>query len=209
MNAIFHFIFRSLPVIAASIVLGLSLLMAQASAQELKFFRYKNAEGITVISTQIPSQFISKGYDIVTSSGRLIERVPAEPTAEEKQRILEAQAEAERQKKQDRELLSLYGRVEDIEADRTRKLAQIDANLKLRERNVNKVNEDITLWQSKAADEERRGQQVSTATLDKLARLREQKNSILLTIEQKRNERKDVMQKFEKYIARFKVIRPE
>ena len=192
-----------------SVVLGFCLQLGNVSAQEPKFYRFKNADGITVISTRIPSQFISKGYDIVTSSGRLIERVPAEPTAEEKQRILAAQAEAERLKKRDRTLLSRYSSVGDIEADRSRKMAQLDGDIKARERSVNKVDEEIALWQSKAADEERRGQTVSAATLDKIARLREQKDAILFTISQKHSERKTALAKFEDDIARFRIIRPE
>lgn len=193
----------------APLALGIALLAANVSAQELKFFRFKNAQGITVISTKIPSEFIGKGYDIVTSDGRLIERVPAEPTAEEKQRILEAQAEAERLKKRDRALLSRYSSVRDIEAERARKLAQLDTDIKLRERSVEKVNEETTLWQSKAADEERRGQQVSAGTLDKLSRLSEQKQSILLIIKQKKRERQQAIKHFEEDIARFQIIRPE
>lgn len=196
-------------VLSLALGLGIALFSAKSSAQELKFYRFKNADGITVISTKIPSQFIGKGYDIVTSDGRLIERVAAEPSAAEKQRILEEQAEAERLKKRDRALLSRYSSVGDIKADRSRKLAQFDADIKSRRRNIEKVNEETTLWQSKAADEERLGQPVSAATLEKLAQLREQKAAILLTIEQKEQERLETIRRYESDIARFSIIRPE
>jgi len=200
---------RLLPCIMLSLALVAPLLSANTTAQELKFYRYKNASGITVISTRIPSQFVRKGYDIVTRDGRLIQRIPAEPSAEEKQRILEAQAEAERLKKSDRELLSRYSSVNDIEADRSRKLTQFDSDLIQRRRSIEKINEETTLWQSKAADEERRGQAVSAATLDKLAQLRAQKKSIEFAIKQKQQERKQAMERYDSYAARFKIIRPE
>ena len=200
---------RCWPRILLWLVMSSALVSVNTSAQTIKFYRFKNAEGVTVISTQIPSQFIRQGYDIVTSDGRLLETVPPEPTAAEKQQILEAQAEAERMKKRDRELLSRYSSVSDIEADRSRKLAQLDTDLQLRQRNIEKVDEQTTLWQSKAADEERRGQAVSAATLDKLVQLREQKAAILATIEQKKRERQATIKRFESDIARFRIIRPE
>jgi len=200
---------RFLPCIMLSLALVAPLLSTNTTAQELKFYRYKNASGITVISTRIPSKFVRKGYDIVTRDGRLIKSIPAEPSAEEKQKILEAQAEAERLKKRDRQLLSRYSSVSDIEADRARKLALFDTDLMLRKRNIEKINEETTLWQSKAADEERRGQAVSAATLDKLVQLKAQKEAIELAIQQKQKEQQQAIDRYASDIARFKIIRPE
>jgi len=199
---------RLLRHLLAPIALGFVLVTASISAQGLTFYRFKNAQGITMISTKIPAEFISKGYDIVSSDGRLIERIAAEPSAEEKQRILDAQAEAERFKKRDRALLSRYSSVSDIESERTRKLNQLDTDIELRKRSIEKTDEETALWQSKAADEERRGQKVSQATLNKLASLRDQKTSVLTAIAQKEKERQTAIEKFEEDIERFRVIRP-
>lgn len=186
---------------------GIVALPLLSFAQSITFYRFKNANGVTVISTQIPSNAVRQGYDIVTSSGRLIERIAPEPTPEEKQRILEARAEEERLRLYDEDLLRRYSSVADIESDRSRRLVLLDNDIELRERGIKKIDEQTELWQSKAADEERRGQAVSAATLGKLSRLQEEKQTLISTVQQRKQERLQVIERFDKDIERFRLIR--
>ena len=57
----------------------LILMSASASTLAGNLYRYENDQGIMVINDTVPPEFVHKGYDVLNSSGRVIERVSGEP----------------------------------------------------------------------------------------------------------------------------------
>ena len=181
-------------------------LSAHALAQNTIFYKYINAKGVNVVSSRIPSEYVKKGYDIISSNGRLIQRIPPELSAEEKVRLI---AETERLKKvKDRDALLLrrYSRPEDIEAAKQRKLSQIENRVWLIDRSIEKLNSQIDLYQSLAAEDERAGKKISIDTLWSIEKLKSDRDIEINKRKQKTEESNHVIKSHDKDIARLKEI---
>lgn len=181
-------------------------LSAHALAQNTVFYKYINAKGVNVVSSRIPSEYVKKGYDIISSNGRLIQRIPPELSAEEKVRLI---AETERLKKiKDRDTLLLrrYSRPDDIEAAKQRKLSQIENRVWLIDRNIEKLNSKIDLYQSLAAEDERAGEKISIDTLWSIEKLKSDRDIEINKRKQKTEESNHVIKSHDKDIARLKEI---
>lgn len=181
-------------------------LSAHALAQNTVFYKYINAKGVNVVSSRIPSEYVKKGYDIISSNGRLIQRIPPELSAEEKVRLI---AETERLKKiKDRDTLLLrrYSRPDDIEAAKQRKLSQIENRVWLIDRNIEKLNSKIDLYQSLAAEDERAGEKISIDTLWSIEKLKSDRDLEINKRKQKTEESNHVIKSHDKDIARLKEI---
>ena len=111
-----------------------SILIATAcSAAAQYLYKYKNHDGSVVISSTIPSDLVHQGYTVLDSKGQVAEVVS--PTATSKQKIQLNHLENQRikhaqRKEKDKELLSLYGSVDEIHAAMNRKQAELDLKIK-------------------------------------------------------------------------------
>lgn len=54
-----------------------TVLAGPAKGVQQQYYRYKNAQGVLVIERSIPPEYVSKGYQIVTVTGQVIEDIPA------------------------------------------------------------------------------------------------------------------------------------
>lgn len=189
-----------------SVVTAMAL-SAHASAQKTIFYKYINAKGINVISSRIPSEYVKKGYDIVTSDGRVIQTIPPELSAEEKVLLI---AEIERLKKlkeRDTLLLRRYSHPDDIEAAKQRKLSQNQSRIGLIDLNIEKLNAQIDLYQSLAAEDERAGKKISPATIWSIEELRSDRKLELNERQQRIKDSSRIIEEHDKDIARLKIIR--
>ncbi|MFZ1293606.1 MAG: DUF4124 domain-containing protein, partial [Pseudomonadales bacterium] len=60
------------------------LVASGVSHAQVRFYRYQNADGVTVIDDRVPPQFAQKGYAILDSNGRVVEVVPRALTEAER-----------------------------------------------------------------------------------------------------------------------------
>jgi hypothetical protein len=177
-------------------------------AQGLQLYRYTNNQGVTVISSQIPPHYVSKGYEVITYDGRVLETVAPEPIGEEKIRTLQKQEQQRRQEARDAELLKRYSHADDIEAAKQRRLAQNRNVTAITERNIEKIDAEINRYQALAAADEREGREVSTETLKAIEELRNDREKELQEIAEQQREGRAITDKYDSDIARFKIIRP-
>lgn len=190
------------------VMLGLFLVVSASVAQGVPYYRYINEKGVKVISTQIPSRYVKRGYDIIAVDGRLIERVAPEPTGAEKERLIKQQREQKRLKEWDAELLKRYSHPKDIEAAKQRKLAQNMNSIGILKRNVEKIDQEINRFQGLAAADEREGREVSLDTLESIERLKREKVVELKEVAEREKERQQITESYDRDIERFEVIRP-
>jgi hypothetical protein len=190
------------------------LAAAQAVAAE-RFFRYENAEGITVIDDHIPPQLAYKGYSVLDRNGRVVEVVPRALSDEErldpngpgvKMRL--AAEEEKRQKRYDEALLIRYSTVADIEAARDRKINEIKVRINLLKGNVGSLQQQLETRQGQAAALERDGQPVPEEYPRSIETLRSQIADTEAQIERHQTERTTTEMRYTMDIERFKVLRP-
>lgn len=158
-------------------LLLIMLLPAWAGASEL--YRYLSDKGVVVLDRQgVPPQYIGKGYDVLDEQGRLLRTIPPAPTAEERERLKQAKAQAS----SDAQLLRLYSSVEDVDRARERKLTELDGVIAAARGNLQSLRTQQANLQSQAAELERAGRAVPESLLVQISNLKAEQVALLKDI---------------------------
>ncbi|WP_419534011.1 hypothetical protein [Endozoicomonas sp.] len=102
-----------------------------AAAQNL--YKYRNHEGVTVISSNMPSEFVHLGYSILDRNGRIVETIPPVMTRDQKnqlEHLKSRKVQQEHEAELDQELLFLYGTPDEIYGAMNRKLDELDQKVR-------------------------------------------------------------------------------
>ena len=154
-----------------------SLLCALVAAPGLchaeNFYRYLNEQGSVVVDFRVPTQYVKGGYEILNRDGMVIEVVPPELDASQRndqagyrRRAEAAKAEQERLRRWDESLLRRYSTVEDIEAARDRALRDLRIRVSILKSNRRSLRQKIENAQARVAEAERLGRDPATIDLD-------------------------------------------
>ncbi|WP_217477475.1 DUF4124 domain-containing protein [Stutzerimonas stutzeri] len=171
--------------IGSGALLLLGLLGAMTAQAEL--YRYVDDKGVVVLDRHgVPPQYIGRGYEVLTDQGRVTQVVPPAPTAQERQRLLEAQARAS----SDEQLLRLYASAEDVERAKVRKLAELDSVLGITRGNLQSLRSQQANLQSQAANHERAGREVPEQLLLQIENLRKEQASLQRDVQRYKQARK-------------------
>jgi DNA repair exonuclease SbcCD ATPase subunit len=195
----------------ASVLFASILVVPEAESRNL--YRYTNAEGVTVVDYQVPSAYVSTGYEVLNTDGVVVKVVPRSLTEEEKkvrnaqqQLEVEAQAEERRLREWDESLLLRYSTVEDIEAARERALRDLRIRMSILKGNKRSLKQQVENYQAQAADLERSGQQVDVARLSAIEDLQSEIESTDRSIADRDKEIKDVSSAYQRDIDRFEML---
>ena len=132
------------------------------------YYRYINAEGVKVISHNVPVEAAKFGYEVVNAQGRVIQVVEPPPTPEDLERVKKERTVIEKYK-----LLSRrYTSVEELVSARERKLNRLSANIAILNSNIAGLNSQVDDLMSKGADAERAGRKVPHQILTAIKELR-------------------------------------
>ncbi len=194
-----------LVMISLTALLGVSLL----HAAENRYYRYKNKEGVTVMNSAIPPEYVQFGYEVVTVAGDVLEVVEPAPTEEELARTATERERKAQLAEWDEYLLKRYSSVKEIERAKERKIEDFQGSMSILKGNAKNIKTQIEAVQARAADIERAGRAVPVSILTNLkaldGELTETERLMALRLE----DQQKVEEKFDQDIARFKVIRPE
>ncbi|MGQ9426894.1 hypothetical protein ACXYTJ_13785 [Gilvimarinus sp. F26214L] len=171
-----------------------------------RYFRYVDEHGVTVMDSRIPPQYVKNGYEVVTPAGRVLEVVPPAPTeAERAARAAQRQQEMELAE-WDRYLKRRYTSVDDIDAAKDRKLADLEASLAILRANTVSIQAQIEDVQGRAANAERAGRKVPESFLESLRKLRKELKVIQDQVDQREVEKQEMGERFEREKERFAAI---
>lgn len=202
---------KRLTVISATTT-ALLLSVSMAIQAEVGMYRYTDEEGQLVISNTIPQSATQRGYDILNSSGRVVETIPPAPTEAE---IAAREAEKQRQKElaeqreQDAQLLKRFSHPDQAIKAMHRKLDELQGLIQLKRGNISVISSQLDSEQSRAANMERTGRKIPEATLDKIRRLESQIRDIEREISWQIQEIDSLKQAFEKDIKRLERVTGE
>ena len=159
----------------ASLCLACCLLGFPIAEAESILYRYNDANGRLVLSYTIPPEFVSKGYQVVDSTGRVLHDIPAAATAEQiaerklKQAELARKEELTRlQKQKDAYLQHLYRHPDDAIRAKERKLLEIDVLNNQKKLELKNQKKKIRELESKAANIEQSGKKVPDDLLNEI-----------------------------------------
>lgn len=154
--------------------------LASTALQAVEFYRYEDANGVTVISRQgVPAEVIGKGYEVLNEHGRVIRVVPRALTPEEHRQLQEQKKQAEI----DRQLLRLYSQVSDVDRALERKQLEIDSYISIVRRNMADVREDKATLLREAGNHERAQRAVPEKLLQRISELEQREQGYLQEIE--------------------------
>jgi hypothetical protein len=166
-----------------------------------------------VIDDRVPSEYASRGYDILNEDGVVVEVVSRELTEEElEQRGIEektavaAAAEEGRLKKWDESLMLRYSTIEDIEAARERALRELRIRVSILKSNTRSLKQQVENYQAVAADIERSGGTVDLARLTAIEELQSDIKVTERSIADRQLEVERVQREFQLDIDRFGML---
>lgn len=174
------------------------------------YFRITNAAGGTELKETITPTEARRGYEIVSEHGRVIEVVGPELTADQfaKLSVEEQQARLEREK-QDREaqydlsLLLKYSSIDDLEAERRRKLGEFDINISILKGNLTVLRENAERQRARAAAIERDGRAVPEKLQQHIVEIEAEMTETLTSITARENEKSAVGEHYDADAARL------
>ncbi len=166
-------------------------------------YRYKNKEGITVLDSSIPPQYVNSGYEILSLSGKVLKVVAPVVQGEEGARLQREKAERNERERADIQLRRSYSNVADIDAAKARNLESLRGNISILQANLTSAQTRLQGYQSQAAAIERGGRQLPEDLLKNINSLVQEEKDIQLQIQQREAEYKEVAKKFDEDRARF------
>lgn len=100
-------------------VLPLVFAAGQLSSQQL--YRYVDQDGITILNSSIPAEYVNSGYEVINSSGQVVQTVlPQKGESAEPELVVD---------RSDTILMSSYSNVVEIESRRDRKVDSIEREI--------------------------------------------------------------------------------
>jgi len=187
---------------------ALGALSSTTHAREM--YRYVNDDGHRVIAYQVPPEQVARGYEVLNEKGVLIDVVPPRPGDEaranmdaEQRRESDEAAERERLQKWDESLLLRYSTVGDIEAARDRALRDLRIRVSILKGKQRSLKQQVENYQAEAADQERRGLNVSESHLEAISDLQSEIVSTERSIADRQREIERVEADYQRDIDRF------
>lgn len=179
------------------------LMMGQAYAATKVMYRYKNKEGITVMDNKIPAEYASQGYEILTTSGKVIKTVPRSLTPEEAEKLKAEKIAREERIKADLELKRSYSGVKDIDAAKERNLESLKANIAILNSSLETNKQELAKETARAAAIERSGRQLTEQMLAKIDGMQKKEIDLKEQILQREQEISVITEKFDQDKKRF------
>lgn len=184
-----------------------SLLLGDiALAQQTKstvIYRYKNKEGVTVLDSTIPPEYVNNGYEIVSRSGKVLKVVAPVAQGPEAERLRHEKLQRDEQAREDIQLRRSYSNVADIDSARDRNLESLRGNISILQTNLTSARKRLQDYQAQAATIERSGRQLPDELLKNINNLVQEEKDIQVQIQQREQEHQEVAEKFERDRARF------
>jgi hypothetical protein len=192
-----------LVLITCSSLLMSGWLAAQNIATGKVVYRYKNKDGVTVMDSSIPPQYVNNGYEIMSLSGKVLKVVAPVVQGAEGERLQQEKLQQAERERDDIQLRRSYSNVADIDAAKSRNLESLRGNISILQANLTSARTRLQSHQSQAAAIERAGRQLPEDLLKNINNLEQEEKDIQLQIQQREAEYKDVEKKFDEDRKRF------
>ncbi len=195
---------------AAFVAALIYLLLPGYSEAEPTYFRVVSESGNVELKATITPEEAKRGYKIVTLGGHVLKEVAPELTTEEYLAKSDELREAERlrlekemQQAYDEALLLRYSAVDDLMAEKKRKLSEFDIRISILHSNLAGLKEKLDKQQARAARIERAERTVPEALLQNIADIETEMLEAEATIRLRQREKAEVENKYDSDAARL------
>ncbi len=192
-----------LVLITCSSLLMSGWVAAQNKTTNKVIYRYKNKEGITVMDSAIPPEYVNNGYEIVSLSGKVLKVIKPVVQGAEGERLQREKLQRDEREREDIQLRRSYSNVADIDAAKSRNLESLRGNINILQANLVSARSRLQTYQSQAAAIERTGRQLPEDLLKNINNLMQDDKDIQGQIQLREEELKAVEKKFDEDRKRF------
>ena len=170
-------------------------------------------DGTRACGDTVPPKYAQKGYEEKNELGMTVERQGAARTLEEVEAQFQAQKdaelaakEAEKQARLDRNLLDTFASEDDMLYARDGQIAHLESQIKLTENRNEKLQQNLDGLIGRAANLERGGKEPPESMLKDIESLEDQISANRRFIDRKRIEQREIREKFDIDIERFRQL---
>lgn len=194
---------------------GLSLLLVPTlgfGAPQIKC--WTNSEGVRECGDKVPPEYAQQGYERKDSSGITVgtqtRAKNIEELRQERELALQQQEQQrlrEQQQMRDTTLLQTFASVDDLELARDGQLQNIDAQIRIAENHIAKLQINLAAMVETAANQERRGETPKPETIANIESVRTQITDNEAFIATRRLEKETIAAKYATDIERYRKLK--
>jgi hypothetical protein len=199
-------------IILSTLLIALPPCLAAAQTGAIK--KWVDADGVTHYGTSIPSEYLNKEHTELNQRGIEVKHVQRARTPEEierekeLERLRKAQQQAiADQRAKDRILLNMFRTEDDLVMVRDGKLAQVNAQLKLKQSYVERLRKRLSNWQAAAAARERQGKKPTAKQLENLQTIQQQLENTYSNIVEKEAAKRRITNRYTYELSRFRQLK--
>jgi hypothetical protein len=202
----------SISVLIAAAVLAAGAWGASSSTTGHKVYKWVDDQGVTHYGDQIPPEYAAQAHGVINNQGIEVEHTDAQKTAEQLAVEDQKRLDTEQRANRDRNLLTTYGSVQEIERLRDQRLSLLTDQIKLKEQfletlNVKMNKLKVTTARYKPYSSDPKAPPMTDQLTEDLVRVGSDIRTQEDNLRQKRTEQANMNQEFEGDIARFKELK--
>lgn len=210
MNTGFQVSIRTLLATALLLIAALAVLFPAGVNAAATYFRIVNDAGNTELKETITPSEARRGYEIVSEHGRVLEIIEPELTPDQFAALSEAEQKArlemeakEREAQYNLSLLLKYSSIDDLEAERRRKLGEFDINISILKGNLTVLRENAERQRARAAAIERDGRTAPQKLQEHILEIEAEMNETLAAIKARESEKSAVGKHYDEDAVRL------
>jgi hypothetical protein len=178
-----------------------------------KTYRWVDDQGKTHFSDKVPPDQVKYQREMLNKNGQVVEtldKAKSQEQYEQEQRMQALRKEQEKliskQSAEDRVLLSTYRSIDDLNLTLNGRMQALDAQRRVAEGNLKRLQRQMESQQKKAAEKERNGMVVEKQLLDDIRSSEQQIQLSTIEISNHINKKNQIKAEFEVNIERFKYL---
>ncbi len=186
--------------------------LAAGPSSGRKLYKWVDNQGVTHYGDRIPPEYASQEQHVVNAQGIEVERLEAQKTPEQQAAEEQKRQEAQERANRDRNLLSTYGSVQEIERLREQRLALLTDQIKVTSQfleildgRMKKLRAAAMNFKPYSADP--KAQPMSDQVAEDLVRVGNDIRTQEENLREKRSEEAAMSKQFDSDIARFKELK--
>ncbi|HET8730290.1 MAG TPA: hypothetical protein VFM34_04200 [Moraxellaceae bacterium] len=189
----------------AALFLGLMLALPLAHAEDARWFRYYDDKHQPVVTDTVTPEHVSRGYDELTASMRLIRHVDAQRALSAAElAAMRAKRDADAQRaKDDKQILRLYSSPADAERARNRQLDALQVRIDFSNNMLTTLRQRRAAEAQRAASFERTGKPVPADVKANIANFDKQIQAAESEVNGRKAEQDKVNSEFDPVIKRL------
>lgn len=177
-----------------------------------RVYKWVDEQGVTHYGDQIPPEYASQAHGVINGQGIEVEHTDAQKTPEQLATEEQKKLDAEQRASRDRNLLTTYGSVQEIEHLRDQRLSLLTDQIKLKEQFLETLNGKMSKLRSSSSrykpySSDPNAPPMTDQLAEDLVRVGSDIHTQEENLRQKRSEQAVMSEQFASDIARFKELK--